>query len=160
MFTSAGSRKDGMNPFTMLSEDKKKHIIFQEEIDETVEAPALFFERTDTEEKVDLAVDVYNHDEIVIVAQVAGVAKNDIHISVKEDVLTISGEIKKPEGLPHDKRYLHTQECKWGKFSRPIILPQNVDIRRISAKIAHESILILTIPKTKEEDQIIRVEIE
>lgn len=161
MFTPAGMRKETKNPFTMLTEEKKKHIIFQEERDETAETPALLKQTSYEMPQIDLPVDVYNDDEeIVIVAQIAGVSKDELSISVKEEVLTISGEIRQPLGLPTDKRFLHTQECVWGSFSRPIILPQNVDIRHINAKVVSDSILVLRLPKTSDVDQVIRVEIQ
>lgn len=144
----------------MLSDSKKKHIVFDDTEEElTPEAPLYMAEHRTHE--IDLKVDVYNEPlQIVIVAQLAGVDKNEVTVSVKEEVLTISGERKRPLGLQIDGKYLHTEECEWGKFSRPIILPQNADIKKINARMTKESLLVLTIPKIDTSEQIVRIEME
>ena len=68
-----------------------------------------------------LAVDVYQtENELVIQSAIAGVKSEDLDISLEGDVITISGERKKPF---EEKEDYFSQECYWGKFSRQIILP-------------------------------------
>ena len=87
----------------------------------------------------ELEVDVYNAPtEIVIVAQLAGVDTNDLYIKVKEDVLTISGTKKRPASILKKDEHLFSGECKWGRFERAVILPQNVDVTKINAKLGKD----------------------
>lgn len=68
------------------------------------------------------AVNVWQGDDAVaITAELAGVDPADIDISVKDNVLTISGERKAPE-LPEGGRW-HLNERGYGRFSRAIRLP-------------------------------------
>lgn len=166
MFSSPQSPHGQSNPFTMLSDQKRKNIIFDERIQDVdpldeIEEPASFRSHSGAHGDIDLKVDVYNEPaQIVIVAQVAGVDRNEVTVTVKEEVLTISGERKRPAGLSIDDKYLHTEECEWGTFTRPIILPQNADIKRIHARMTQESLLILTIPKIDVTEQIVKIEME
>ena len=63
------------------------------------------------------AVNVWQGDEAVaITAELPGVDPADIDISVKENVLTLSGERKAPE-IPEGARW-HRNERGFGKFAR------------------------------------------
>ncbi len=108
----------------------------------------------------ELTVDVYNFPEkICLVAPVAGVDRDSIALSLKDDVLYIRGHIENPYG--DSGEYAHTEECTWGAFERPIILPKEVALKDISAKVTKEYILIVTVPKLeKDMEKVIRVEIE
>lgn len=103
-----------------------------------------------------LSVDIYyNNSEIVIIAPVAGVNKDDIHLSITEDVLVIRGERKIPEEVAEDNYY--TKECFWGPFSRSIVLPLEADTNKISAQFEN-NVLIIRIPKSeKERTKIIKI---
>lgn len=108
----------------------------------------------------ELQVDVYNFkDSIVLVAQVAGIDRSTISLSLKDDVLYIRGKVVSP--FENEEEYLHTGECQWGFFSRPVILPQDVQLQNITAKVTKENVLMVTVPKIKEPDEhVIRVELE
>ena len=91
-----------------------------------------------------LAVDVYQtENELVIQSAIAGVKSEDLDISLEGDVITIAGERKRPV---EEKGDYFSQECYWGKFSRQIILPVEVDPNRIEATLKDG---ILTIKTTK-----------
>lgn len=73
-----------------------------------------------------LTIDVYqNPKEIVIESAIAGVKPEDIDVNVSGDSVTIKGERHRVEEVK-DEDYFY-QECYWGRFSRSIILPQEVD---------------------------------
>jgi len=96
-----------------------------------------------------LAVDIYQTDsEIVIQAPVAGVKKEDLDISIENDVVIIKGNRRKPEEI-EEKNYF-SQECYWGPFSRQIILPVEGDPSRAEARMK-EGILTLRIPRIERE---------
>ncbi|MBI4994257.1 Hsp20/alpha crystallin family protein [Candidatus Peregrinibacteria bacterium] len=99
------------------------------------------------QEEGQLALDVFQTaDEIVVVAPVAGVAKNDISINVTDDVLTIKGS--RNFQFKTEQADYFTQECFWGNFSRSIILPEAVDVSQVEASFKN-GILTVKIPKVE-----------
>ncbi len=76
---------------------------------------------------------------------------------MKDDILTISWERKKPLELYLNGSILRVTETFWGKFSRNIILPENLDLDEIKA-ILEKNILIVKIPKLKFKWQSINIE--
>ena len=95
-----------------------------------------------------LAVDVYQtENELVIQSAIAGVKSEDLDISLEGDVITIAGERKRPV---EEKGDYFSQECYWGKFSRQIISPVEVDPNRIEAFLK-DGILTIRAPKLLKE---------
>lgn len=103
-----------------------------------------------------LSVDIYQTDkEIVILAPVAGVSKDDLTLEITDDVLVIRGLRPMPEEIPEDLYY--TKECFWGDFSRSIVLPLEADTKNISATFEN-NVLEIRIPKTEiQRTQIIKI---
>ena len=96
-----------------------------------------------------LAIDVYQTDtDIVIQAPIAGIKKEDLDISIENDLVTIKGNREKPPEV-EEKNYFY-QECYWGPFSREIILPDEGDPSRAEASM-REGILTLKIPRIERE---------
>jgi len=96
-------------------------------------------------EEGQLTVDVYKtKDLIVIKSIIGGVRAEDLDISVTSDMVTIKGKRVNSDEVTVDNYYY--QECFWGKFSRSIILPE--DIRTDGAEaIIKNGILTLKLPK-------------
>ncbi len=93
-------------------------------------------------------VDVTEDNENLYVhAEVPGVDKNDIKISIVGDVLTISGE-KRSEVKDENKNYYRT-ERNYGVFTRSFTLPTEVVVDKIAAEYK-EGVLNVTLPKTEE----------
>lgn len=86
-------------------------------------------------------------NEFVVVAELPGVKKEDIKISVENGSLTLSGERKATE-TPQDAKTI-LNEMRTKKFSRQIHLPKNVDVSKISAELQN-GILQITVPKSAE----------
>jgi len=103
-----------------------------------------------------LSVDIYHDKEkIVILAPIAGIKEKDLKISITDDVLVIKGERK--ERATADKENYYTKECFWGKFSRAIVLPLEVDTKNIKASF-EDNILEIHIAKTeREKTKIIKI---
>ncbi len=93
---------------------------------------------------VDIHEDANN---IYLKAELPGVKKEDLNISVDNDVLTIKGE-KKQESEVKEENY-HRVERYYGSFSRSFTLPAGVDAGRVSATYK-DGILSLTFPKREE----------
>lgn len=92
-----------------------------------------------------LAVDVYETPTSIIVESlVAGVKMDDLDISVSPDAVSIKGARRKEERV-EKKDYLF-YECFWGRFSRSIILPQEIDAEKAHATFKN-GILKIVLPK-------------
>ena len=96
-----------------------------------------------------LAVDVYETaDKLVVKARTAGVSKQDLDVSVSNDILTISGVLS--GGEDEQTTRWHIQECYWGEFSRTIALPVKVreDENSVKAEL-RDGVLTITFDKEK-----------
>jgi len=92
-----------------------------------------------------LSIDVYQIDKkIIIKSTIAGVKPEDLKISLHHDLLTIKGRREMNEKIK-DENYLY-QECYWGPFSRSIILPAEVDNKKVEAEIEN-GVLTITLHK-------------
>ena len=93
-----------------------------------------------------LTVDIYHTtDCIVVESAIAGAKPEDIDVSVSPDSISIKG-MRRRELEGADAEYLH-QECYWGKFTRSIILPEEVDPERANVNFKN-GILSVKMPKT------------
>jgi HSP20 family protein len=96
-----------------------------------------------------LTIDVYQTpSDIVVESAIAGVNPDDLEINVSNDSVTIRGQ-RQHESQVQDEDYLY-QECYWGKFSRSIILPQEVDPETAAASFKN-GILTVRLPKLSRE---------
>jgi len=85
-------------------------------------------------------------NDYIIHAELPGMNKKDIDISVENDVLTISGE-KKERVQTKDSNCL-ISEIMSGHFSRSFRLPAQIDYEKIEAKWDN-GILVVKIPKSE-----------
>ena len=98
-----------------------------------------------TEEEGQLAIDVYQTDDAVVIkAPIAGVDPDHVNVTITDEVVTIEGERHDDETV--DRPNYFTQECYWGKFSRSFVLPVAVDADNAEAQLKH-GILVIRIPK-------------
>lgn len=96
-----------------------------------------------------LTVDVYQTPtEIVVQSTIAGVAPEDLDISITNESVTIRGKREKNEKVKEDEYFY--QECYWGRFSRSIILPQEIDAERAVAGMKN-GVLTIRLPKLDRE---------
>ncbi len=90
-------------------------------------------------------IDIAETDnDIIVKAEIPGVAPKDIDITVVDGTLTIKGE-KKEEKEDKGKSY-HRVERSYGSFIRTIDLPSHVKLDEIEAK-DHHGVLEITLPK-------------
>jgi HSP20 family protein len=96
-------------------------------------------------EEAELSVDVYQTPtDIIIETMVAGVKPEDIELSISRDVISIRGEREESRSIDEDNYF--TQELYWGKFSRTISLPAEVEPEEVEAVEKH-GLLIVKIKK-------------
>ncbi len=94
------------------------------------------------------AIDLIERDnEIVVKADLPGVDKNNIKIKVDPESVSISGEIKKEKKEENETYY--REERVYGKFSRVIPLPAEVNPEKAEAKFEN-GVLEIIVPKVKE----------
>eukprot|EP00898_Chlorokybus_atmophyticus_P001131 jgi/Chlat1/2018/Chrsp158S02307 len=95
-------------------------------------------------------------DAYKFVAEVAGLTRDDIKVTVAENVLTISGE-KKPTPKEEGDS-IRRAERRTGKFRREFALPKNADPNNVTAAVEN-GILTVTAAK-KAEAKPIEVEVQ
>lgn len=94
------------------------------------------------------AVDVLEDAEaLVLRAELPGIKREDIEVSVDANVLTLKGE-RKLEKEETGRRY-HRIERSYGTFVRQFQLPTNVDAGQIDAQLS-DGVLTLKIGKKQE----------
>jgi HSP20 family protein len=80
------------------------------------------------------AVDIFETDqEIVLRAEVPGVAKEQVHVEVDDGVLELRGE-RKFEKEAKEESY-HRVERAYGAFQRYFSLPDSVDSEKVRAEL-------------------------
>lgn len=88
-----------------------------------------------------------NKDAYAIRAELPGVAKQDVNVTLDNGVLTIKGEKHFEKEVNEGKT--HRVECSYGQFVRSFSLPDTVDIDRVEASFK-DGVLSLSIPKAAE----------
>lgn len=91
-------------------------------------------------------VDIFeNERQITLLADMPGVASDDIQIDLNDNVLNISGEVKPFEGGNESDVVI---EFEVGRYNRQFTLSEVIDQGKIEAK--HEDgVLRLTLPKAE-----------
>jgi len=103
------------------------------------------------------AIDVYDEkNNYVVKADLPGLSKEDIDVSVVEDTLVIRGE-KKHERKTESKNFLR-EERYFGTFQRAVALPSSVDVDHIKAAY-NNGVLELILPK-KEDAKPKRIDVD
>ena len=94
------------------------------------------------------ACDIYEtEDEIVVKAEIPGVKREDVKLSLQDNVLTLSGERKFEE---ETKKENHVRvERGYGSFTRSFTLPPSVDAKKISAEFK-DGLLEVKLPKLEQ----------
>ncbi len=93
------------------------------------------------------ALDVYEEkDDIVVHAELPGLKKEDIEISLHSGLLSISGERKVERTDNGESR---RSERYYGRFSRTVTLPSPVDSDKVQASYK-DGVLVVRLPKTEE----------
>jgi HSP20 family protein len=86
-------------------------------------------------------------DKVVITADMPGMTKDDVKITIQDHTLTLEGE-KRREKDEKDKNY-HRVERSYGFFHRSFTLPAAVKADKIKA-IYKDGVLSVTLPKVEE----------
>ena len=94
-------------------------------------------------------LDVVEHDnEFLLQAEMPGIKKDDIEITLENGVLTISGESKSEKEEREGERIVR-QERRYGKYVRSLRLGKEIDEKNVKASYK-DGILELVLPKSEE----------
>ena len=125
------------DPFNDLVEDLFKGFLVR---------PLAFEGRTDAGLLPRAKVDVAEKNGAYLVsAELPGVKKEDIHVSIDGAQVTLEAEVKREKEASKDERVLHSERV-YGKVTRSFTLPQEVDETKAEAKF-RDGVLELTLPK-------------
>lgn len=95
------------------------------------------------------AADISETDkEYLVKAELPGVKREEVKITLDEGVITITGERKQEKEEKDEK--VHRVERFYGTFTRSFGLPENVDAKAIRAE-TKDGVLYVHIPKAKAE---------
>jgi HSP20 family protein len=93
------------------------------------------------------SIDVIDRDqEIQIKAEVPGIEKDDLSVTVTDRTLTIKGESRHEEESGEGE--LHRREIRTGSFARTLTLPEDVDGSKAKANYK-DGLLELRLPKLR-----------
>jgi HSP20 family protein len=94
------------------------------------------------------ALDIFeDKDSLIVTAELPGMKKEDIDISLHDGALTISGERKNEK--EYDGAQTSRSERFFGRFQRSVTLPKAVDADQVKATYK-DGILTVTLPKAAE----------
>lgn len=93
-----------------------------------------------------IRMDVKEDDKAYIVhAEMPGVKKDDIHVTIDGDQVAISAEVRQEKDVKEGEKLLRSERY-YGKVSRAFSLGQDVDQSAAEAKY-HDGVLELKLPK-------------
>jgi HSP20 family protein len=89
-----------------------------------------------------------DENAFVVEADMPGLKKEDIHIEVIDNVLTVRGERK--EATENKDKNIHRIERSYGSFQRSIDIPGGFEGDKVEAKF-EDGVLRVTLPKRSEQ---------
>jgi HSP20 family protein len=93
-------------------------------------------------------IDMYDRkSEIVVKAELPGVERDKIDLTITRDAITIKGEIKREEEIKDEDYY--AREISYGNFTRSVALPSEVESEKAKATFKN-GILEIVLPKKEE----------
>lgn len=97
-------------------------------------------------EQPTMKMDVTEQDKVFVVhAELPGVRKEDIHVHVEGNLVSISAELKQEKEIKEGDRVLRSERY-FGQVSRSFQLAQDIDDANASARFV-DGVLELTLPK-------------
>lgn len=92
-----------------------------------------------------LTIDVFQEgNNIIVESPIAGVDPDNLDIDITNESVTIRGKRMRQHRVKEEDYFY--QECYWGRFSRSVILPQEIDAENSEASIKN-GVLTITLPK-------------
>lgn len=96
------------------------------------------------------AVDVIDEkNQYIVKAELPGVKRKDIDVSINNGVLTINAERRMEEESKDEKGQVIRRESRYGSYVRSMTLDNTVDVKSVKADYK-DGILKLVLPKSEE----------
>ena len=96
------------------------------------------------------SVDVIDKNDCYVVkAELPGVDKKDINVSINDGVLTISAERKMKDETKDSEGKVIRRESRYGSYLRNLQLDSSIDVKKVNAKYDN-GILELNLPKLEQ----------
>lgn len=141
-----------MAELTKSSDTLPRRGFFSDDFDNLFEGffrPMTRFPREDNGSMMP-AVDVIDEDNrYVVKAEIPGVKRKDIDVSINNGVLTINAERKTEEESKDEKGRVIRRESRYGQYLRTMTLDNTVDVKNVKADYK-DGILKLVLPKAEE----------
>ena len=132
-------RRDSWNPLGSLAEiQNEMNRLFETSLRHPGGFDAAFSPSIDV---------VVEKDNVTVKADLPGLTKDDVTVTLQDNYLTIKGE-KKHEVEQQDANYFLSERVH-GSFTRTIELPMAVDAKKIEARFK-DGVLHVTLPKTED----------
>jgi HSP20 family protein len=102
--------------------------------------------RTPESQALEIRVDVKESpNDYTVHAEMPGVAKDDIHVEVEGNRVSITGEVKRESEQKEGERVLRSERY-FGSVARSFVLANDIDESKAQAKFDN-GVLTLTLPK-------------
>ncbi|KAI9334760.1 HSP20-like chaperone [Obelidium mucronatum] len=98
-----------------------------------------------------------NEKGYIVHADLPGVKKDEVNITIKDNILTISGERNTKKDTKDNQR--HVIERSFGKFSRSVRLPNDANADAVTATMDH-GVLELTLLKKALDEGVKKINIQ
>jgi len=107
-------------------------------------------------DEAELTIDLYQTPtELVVQTMVAGVKPDDLELTIARDMITIRGKREEARSIDDDNYFV--KELYWGKFSRTISLPLEVEPEEVEATEKHGLLTVKIKKVDKEKKNSIRI---
>ena len=94
------------------------------------------------------SVDIYeSKDQLILEAELPGMSREDVEVSIENNVITLKGERKFEKKAENDN--YHRVERGYGSFTRSFTLPQTVTAEGATADFSN-GVLRVSLPKREE----------
>ena len=85
--------------------------------------------------------------EFVVSAELPGLERDDVEVTVENGVLSLSGEKKEEFEEEDEESGRRIYERRYGRFQRTLSLPRGIDADKVNAKFKN-GVLEVVLPKT------------
>ncbi|KAG1355334.1 putative Small heat shock protein, chloroplastic [Cocos nucifera] len=98
-----------------------------------------------------------DENEVKMRFDMPGLSKEEVKVSVEDDLLVIKGEHREEEGSKEEDSWWRGRSMS--SYATRMLLPDNCDKDKVKAELKN-GVLLVTIPKTKVERKVIDVEVQ
>jgi HSP20 family protein len=97
-------------------------------------------------------------EDMVIECSMPGVKKDDVDISLENDILTLRGRTHENKDVKEEQ--YHIREMREGSFQRSLQLPFDVDPEKVNAKFEDGMLRVTVTPSERSKRRSIKVNVE